>query len=159
MTRMPRLFLFFAALLLSTPSAVTAQSGESRPQKESEKQEKQKEQQKPSEKEKKEDKGEGQTAEFVRLRIEVTAGAKNDPVENASVYVVYFEERAIRRDRRVEMNLKTNREGRTNVPRVPRGKVLVQVIATGWKTFGQWYDIEKEEETIKIRLQEPPRWY
>jgi len=94
-----------------------------------------------------------------RLRIEVTAGDPAEPVENASVYVRYEVERKLAKDRKVEQNWKTNREGVIKVPGVPRGKVLVQVIAQGWKTFGQWYDIDQEEQTIKIRLQKPPRWY
>ncbi len=94
-----------------------------------------------------------------RLRIEVTAGEKNQPVENASVYVKYLQERALAKDKKIEMNLKTNRDGVAKVPETPRGRVLVQVIAEGWKPFGRWYDLEEDEQTIKIRLEKPPRWY
>ncbi|MBI1750889.1 MAG: carboxypeptidase regulatory-like domain-containing protein [Acidobacteria bacterium] len=94
-----------------------------------------------------------------KLRIEVTAGEGGDPVEGASVYVRYEEERKFGKDKKIEQNWKTNKEGVVKVPAVPRGKVLIQVIAPGWKTFGQWYDLDQEEQTIKIRLQKPPRWY
>ena len=94
-----------------------------------------------------------------RVRIEVTAGEKDEPVENASVYVTYVKPRRLAKDKRIEMNVKTNRNGMAKIPSVPQGKILVQVIAQGWKTFGQWYEVEKEEQTIKIRLQKPPRWY
>jgi hypothetical protein len=94
------------------------------------------------------------------LRIEVTAGDKSDPVSNASVYVRFERPGGfLHKDKKVEMNLRTNQEGVTKVPDVPRGKVLIQVIASGWKTFGQWYRLEKEEETIKIKLEKPPHWY
>ena len=96
---------------------------------------------------------------FARLRIEVTAGEKNKPVESASVYVRYVEERALRKDKKIEMNVKTNKEGVVKVPDVPKGKVLIQVIAEGWKTFGRWYDISGDEEVIQIKLEKPPRWY
>lgn len=141
---LPRIFLsgILTVFLPLTLSAQSEQTGK-RQEPESEK------------KEKRSDKEEALT----RLRIEVSAGEKAEPVENASIYVRYVEERTLGRDRKIEMNVKTNREGRASVARVPRGKVLVQVIATGWKTFGQWYDLEKDEETIKIRLQKPPRWY
>lgn len=96
----------------------------------------------------------------VLLRIEVTGGKKDTPVESASIYVRYPEDGRSIRKKLVEMNLKTNAEGTTRVPvRLPRGKVLIQVVASGWKTFGRWYDIEKPEETIKIKLEDPPRWY
>ncbi len=94
-----------------------------------------------------------------KLRIEVSAGDASDPVEGASVYVRFEEERKFAKDKKVEQNWKTNKEGIIKVPSVPRGKVLIQVIAPGWKTFGQWYSLDQEEQTIKIRLQKPPRWY
>ena len=96
------------------------------------------------------------------LHIEVTAGDKSEPVGNASVYVRFERPGSLLRlhkDKKVEMNLRTNQEGVTKVSDVPRGKVLIQVIASGWKTFGQWYTLEKEEETIKIKLEKPPHWY
>jgi hypothetical protein len=95
----------------------------------------------------------------VRLRIEVTGGKDEKVVADASVYVRYPEDGRSIRKKLVEMNLKTNAEGITRVPPIPRGKVLVQVVAPGWRTFGRWYDVEKAEETIKIRLKDPPRWY
>lgn len=94
-----------------------------------------------------------------KLRIEVIAGEKDEPVESASIYVKYTRERTLKKDEKIEMNTKTNRSGVAIVGDVPRGKVLIQVIAQGWKTFGQWYELEKTEHTIKIKLQKPPRWY
>lgn len=100
-----------------------------------------------------------QDGEVTRLRIEVSAGEKSVPVDSASVYVKYQKERLLGKDKMIEMNVKTNRDGVARLPTVPRGKVLVQVIAQGWKTFGQWYDVSDAEQTIKINLQKPPRWY
>ena len=145
MTRtLPRIFLF-GILTVVLPLTLSAQREETDKRQEPE----------TEKKGKRSDKEEA----FTRLHIAVSGGEKPEPVENASIYVRYVEERTLGRDRKIEMNVKTNREGRASVARVPRGKVLVQVIATGWKTFGQWYDLEKDEETIKIRLQKPPRWY
>jgi hypothetical protein len=33
------------------------------------------------------------------------------------------------------------------------------VIAKGWHTYGKWFDIDKEEDTIPIKLDPPPHWY
>jgi hypothetical protein len=93
------------------------------------------------------------------LHIEITAGEKDQPVDNASVYVRFPEARILGREKLVEMNVKTNREGMVKVPNVPRGRALIQVIAAGWKTFGRWFELDKEEQTIKIKLEKPPRWY
>ncbi len=94
-----------------------------------------------------------------RLRIEVTAGETNKPVDSASVYVRYVEERTLRKDKKIEMNIKTNKDGIARVPDVPKGKVLIQVIAEGWKTFGRWYEITADDLVVKIKLEKPPRWY
>jgi hypothetical protein len=91
-----------------------------------------------------------------RLLIEVTAGGENKPVENASVYVKFNDPKT---SKQVSLDLKTNPNGRTHSPDIPAGKVLVQVIAPGWKTFGKWYDVEAGAQDIKIHLDKPPKWY
>jgi hypothetical protein len=100
-----------------------------------------------------------QTPESNRLTIEVTGGDKAVPVENASVYVKYVEEHVIRKDKKLELNVKTNREGVAHVAEAPLGRALVQIIAEGWKTYGRWYDITDPHQVIKIRLERPPKWY
>jgi hypothetical protein len=100
-----------------------------------------------------------QSDEPNRLTIEVTGGDKAVPVENASVYVKYIEEHAIKKDKKVELNVKTNREGIAHVAAAPLGRALVQIIAEGWKTYGRWYDITDPHQVIKVRLERPPKWY
>jgi len=39
------------------------------------------------------------------------------------------------------------------------GRVLVQVVAEGWKTYGRWLDITDPKQTIKVHLERPPKWY
>lgn len=94
-----------------------------------------------------------------RITIEVTGGDKEAPVENASVYVKYIEEHAIKKNKTLELNVKTNREGVAHVPDAPMGRVLVQVIAEGWKTYGHWLDITDPKQVIKVHLDRPPKWY
>jgi hypothetical protein len=100
-----------------------------------------------------------QTSESNRLTIEVTGGEKAVPVENASVYVKYVEEHVIKKDKKLELNVKTNREGVAHVAEAPLGRALIQIIAEGWKTYGRWYDITDPHQVIKIRLERPPKWY
>jgi hypothetical protein len=94
-----------------------------------------------------------------RITIEVTGGENAAPVENASVYFKYIEEHKIKKNKTMEMNVKTNREGVAHVPDAPLGRVLVQVLAEGWKTYGRWFDITDPKQTIKIHLERPPKWY
>ena len=94
-----------------------------------------------------------------RLRIEVTGGAKSVPVELASVYVRYVIKHLIGKDEKIEMNVKTNVDGIAIAPYVPRRSVIVQIIAEGWKPFGQTFNIDNDEQVIKIHLERPPKWY
>lgn len=99
------------------------------------------------------------TEQLSRITIEVSGGENGTPVENASIYIKYIEERKVKKDKVVELNVKTNREGAAHVPEAPMGRVLVQVVADGWKTYGRWYDITEARQTIKVHLDKPPRWY
>ncbi|MGA2421918.1 MAG: hypothetical protein ABSG69_17730, partial [Candidatus Acidiferrum sp.] len=63
-----------------------------------------------------------------RIKITVTGGDNNTAVENASVYVKYVEEHTISKDKKLELNVKTSRDGVAHVPNAPSGRVLIQVI-------------------------------
>lgn len=91
------------------------------------------------------------------LRIEVrTPGDK--PVERASVVVRFVEGRSyIKLGKKIKTNweLRTNQDGVAKIPPIPQGKILVQVIAKGYQTYGQTYDVNEEEKTIEIKLNPP----
>jgi hypothetical protein len=98
-------------------------------------------------------------AKDARLTIVVTGGEDKKPIDSASVYVRYVEEHKHGKDKKIEMNLKTNQSGVCHVPVIPPGKFVVQVIADGWKTYGEYYDVSQTEQTININLARPPKWY
>jgi hypothetical protein len=94
-----------------------------------------------------------------KLRIHVTAN-DDKPVGNASVYVRFPLAGGIfHKDKLSELNLKTNEDGSVKVPDIPRGKILIQVVAKGWKTYGKWYEIDSEAMTVEIKLEPPAHWY
>jgi hypothetical protein len=97
--------------------------------------------------------------EFTRLRIEVTGGDAEKPVPDASVYVKFTEDRKLRKDKKFELNLKTNEEGVTRTPDIPQGRVLIQIVAPGWKTYGEYFELNQAEQTIPIHLARPARPY
>jgi len=95
-----------------------------------------------------------------RLQIELTGGDQNKPVSDASVYVKFVEERKLRKDKHIELNLKTNQEGVARSPELPRGKILLQIVAPGWKTYGEYHDLTEAEQTIRVHLERPKtKWY
>ncbi len=97
-------------------------------------------------------------ASIPRLTIEITGGDDNKPIENASVYLKTEEDHLIK-DKKTEQNVKTNMQGIAHLPDPPKGRVLIQVIAEGWKPYGRWYDITDPRQVLKIHLDRPPKWY
>ena len=58
------------------------------------------------------------------------------------------------------MELKTNEEGKASLNIVPIGsKVLVQVIASGYRTFGASYDVPTDKREITVKLLPPGQQY
>lgn len=98
------------------------------------------------------------------LLIHVVGGKKAVPVANASVYLRFTEKSALlfllRRNKRIELDLKTDNSGYASFPVLPQGKLLIQVVARGWQTFGEYYLLNQPKQTIQIKI-EPPKthWY
>lgn len=107
------------------------------------------------------DKKDHKSSDSLTTKIRIQVNNVNDkPIANASVYVRYYESGGfLRHEKLAELSFKTNQEGAVKVPEIPQGKILIQVIATGWHTYGKWYDIDKEQESIAIKLEAPPHWY
>jgi hypothetical protein len=98
-------------------------------------------------------------AGMTKLKIRVT-DANDKPVGNASVYVRYYTPGGfLRHEKLQELNFKTNQDGSVKVPEIPQGKILIQVIAKGWHTYGKWYEIAQSEQSVPIKLDPPPHWY
>lgn len=100
----------------------------------------------------------GKPSGTATLRVELTGGDAKKPIVDASVYLKYTEGKLLR-DKKVEYNLKTNQNGVARSPEIPKGRVLIQIVSPGWKTFGQYYAIDQDEQTIQINLERPStRW-
>jgi hypothetical protein len=91
------------------------------------------------------------------LRIEVK-NHREKPVERASVVVRFVEGRSIAKfGKKIRTNweLRTNQDGVAKIPPVPQGKILIQVIAKGYQTFGDTFDVDQDEKVIEIKLNPP----
>ena len=100
-------------------------------------------------------------APMTRLTLVVkTQGGK--PVDRASVVVRFVEGHSViklGKAIRTTFELRTNQEGEAQVPSIPQGKIRVQIIAKGFQTFGQIYDVTEEEKTLAITLNPPQQQY
>jgi hypothetical protein len=95
------------------------------------------------------------------LRIEVKTLA-GTPVDRASVIVRFLGARdylKLGRKIRTSWETRTNMDGVARIPSLPQGKLLIQVIAKGYQTFGQQYEISEPDKTIEIKLNPPQPQY
>ena len=77
------------------------------------------------------------------------------PVENAAVVFHPIDDKG--KDQG-GMELKTDEEGNANLNVIPIGDTLrLQVIATGYQTFGNDYEIKTAKREITIKLRHPAR--
>jgi len=99
---------------------------------------------------------------MTRLRVEIRKATTEKPIERASVIVKFVEGRSVIKLGKKIMTsyqLRTNQDGIASIPPIPQGKIQVQVIAKGYQTFGQIYDVAEEEKTIEIKLNDPQPQY
>ncbi len=95
----------------------------------------------------------------VRVEVQVTAEATGAPVEGAAIYLKFKEERFLRQDKQTEWKVKTNKDGKAVFPPIPEGVALVQVIAKGWKTYGEYHTLEGPKQLLEIKLKPPKKWF
>lgn len=57
------------------------------------------------------------------------------------------------------LELKTDAEGKTSFDGVPYGTLRVQVLASGFQTFGEDYEIDKPKVDFTIKLKRPQGQY
>jgi hypothetical protein len=79
------------------------------------------------------------------------------PVRNAAVVLHPVNPKG--KQERGGFELKTDSEGKTSFDGVPYGKLRVQVLAPGYQTFGEDYDIEGPTMDITVRLKRPQGQY
>ena len=79
------------------------------------------------------------------------------PVRNAAVIMHAVNSHG--KQERGDLELKTNSEGKANFDGIPYGKLRVQVLASGFQTYGDDFDINQHEVSITIKLKRPRGQY
>ena len=92
------------------------------------------------------------TLNFVVIRDE-----NGKPVRNAAVVMHPVDEDGKQVPNGLE--LKTNPEGKATYDGVPYGKLRVQVLAPGFQTYGEDYEIHDLAMDITIKLKRPTKQY
>jgi len=92
------------------------------------------------------------TLNFVVIRDE-----NGKPVRNAAVVMHPVDEGGKQVPNGLE--LKTNPEGKASYDGVPYGKLRIQVLAPGFQTYGEDYEIHDATMDITIKLKRPSKQY
>jgi len=90
------------------------------------------------------------------LKIVVVRDSDGKPLRSAQVVLHPINRKGKSQG---EMDLKTDVDGRASADAIPFGTVELQVIAKGFQTFGQDYEIKQPEMEITIKMKRPAGQY
>ena len=79
------------------------------------------------------------------------------PVRNASVVLHSVSKHG--KQAKGGLELKADADGKCSYDGIPYGKVRVQVLAPGFQTFGQDFDVDKPTIALTIKLKRPEEQY
>ncbi|MGH9512521.1 MAG: carboxypeptidase-like regulatory domain-containing protein [Terriglobales bacterium] len=91
------------------------------------------------------------------LSFVILKGDNDLPIRNAAVVL-----HPVNRHDKQEnggLELKTDAEGKASYDGIPYGKLRVQVLAHGFQTFGQDYDIEQPALEVTVKMKRPAGQY
>jgi hypothetical protein len=91
------------------------------------------------------------------LQFVVVRNSDGKPVRNAEIVLHPVDKQGKQKDEGYE--LKTHQDGKAEITGVTYGKLRVQVIAQGYRTYGEDYDINKPTHEITIKMQKPSEQY
>jgi hypothetical protein len=102
-------------------------------------------------------------AALTKLSIIVKTQA-GSPVDRAEVIVRW---KADAKHPRISFNknvqrqfdMRSDQEGRVEVPAIPQGSIQIQVYAKGYQTYGKILEIYDEEKSVEVTLNPPQQQY
>jgi hypothetical protein len=99
-------------------------------------------------------------ADLTKLKIVVTTRSGR-PVDRADVIVRFGGRSVVKLGKmvRTTWEMRSSQEGVAEIPDMPKGKIRIQVIAKGYQTFGDTFDVDEDERTIEIKLNPPQAQY
>ncbi len=91
------------------------------------------------------------------LQFLIIKDENGKPVRNAEIVLHGVDKHGKQKSDGLE--LKTHEDGRAEIGGVPFGKIRIQVVAHGLRTFGEDYDINRPNHEITIKMQKPQDQY
>ena len=91
------------------------------------------------------------------MHFVVVRDTNGKPVKNAAVVLHPVNRKG--KQAMGGLELKTDDDGRTGIEGIPYGLLRVQVLAPGFQTFGEDYQIKQPDTQITVRLKPPTKQY
>ena len=92
-----------------------------------------------------------------QLNFVILKNNNGKPVRNAEIVLHPIDKTGKLKEESVE--LKTHEDGKATIGGIPYGKLRVQVIAHGLRTYGEDYEIQEPTHDITIKMQNPADQY
>jgi hypothetical protein len=87
------------------------------------------------------------------VNMTVIRNSSGKPVKNAEVVIHLIDNHGKAKQEGLE--LKTHEDGKAEASGIPYGKVRIQVIAPGFRTYGEDFSINQPNQEFTIKLQKP----
>lgn len=91
------------------------------------------------------------------VKVIVLKDDNGKPIRNAAV--IFHPVGGKGKQSKGGFELKTDNEGKTGFDGIPYGTLRVQVLANGFQTFGEDYEVNQPEQEITVRLKRPQDQY
>ena len=91
------------------------------------------------------------------LQFTVIKDENGKPVKNAEIVLHPVDKKGKQHQDGIES--KTHEDGKAEIQKVPYGKVRVQIIAAGFQTYGEDYDVSQPVMEITVKLKKPADQY
>jgi hypothetical protein len=98
-----------------------------------------------------------QTAVVVKVK-----NSFDKPVDNAAVILDFLgshQMTKLGKRKPIHWEVHSNQDGVAHFPPVPQGTIQIQVVAKGYQTFGDKYDIDTDSKAIAVTLNPPQQQY
>lgn len=98
------------------------------------------------------------TPERMSVNVLVKDAAGDQPIANAHLTLRFREPRGegpFARDKMLSFSAKTNAQGRYKFTNIPKGTIHLIVTAELHQTFGQDFELERDNQLIEVRLKKP----
>ena len=92
-----------------------------------------------------------------QVSVTVVRETNGKPVNNAEIVLHLLDKSG--KEKQEGLELKTHKDGKAETGGVPYGMVRIQVIARGFRTYGQDYAINQPNLEITIKLQKPKQQF